>query len=130
MYTELLWLIVSWNFSLNRRDDSWFAALGRSCIHMTWSDRGAISLEVCYMCNCIHISLFLCFYWNPSSLFPSFWFVLLTWPTNRLSNTAFSKAFETHYSWITGFIEHTLCREENLWQWSMVYKVINLLVLT
>ncbi|XP_038970164.1 uncharacterized protein LOC103698870 isoform X2 [Phoenix dactylifera] len=31
--------------SLERRDDSWFAALGRSCIHMTWSDRGAISLE-------------------------------------------------------------------------------------
>ncbi|PKI69241.1 hypothetical protein CRG98_010378 [Punica granatum] len=28
-----------------RRDDAWFAALGRSCIHMTWSDRGAISLE-------------------------------------------------------------------------------------
>lgn len=33
-------------FSMNRRDDSWFAALGRSCIHMTWSERGAISLEV------------------------------------------------------------------------------------
>lgn len=32
--------------SSNRRDDSWFATLGRSCIHMTWSDRGAISLEV------------------------------------------------------------------------------------
>lgn len=31
---------------MNRRDDAWFAALGRSCIHMTWSDRGAISLEV------------------------------------------------------------------------------------
>nr|POF24251.1 putative nipsnap protein k02d10.1 [Quercus suber] len=30
---------------LQRRDDAWFAALGRSCIHMTWSDRGAISLE-------------------------------------------------------------------------------------
>ncbi|CAH9073415.1 unnamed protein product [Cuscuta epithymum] len=30
---------------LQRRDDSWFAALGRSCIHMTWNDRGAISLE-------------------------------------------------------------------------------------
>lgn len=30
---------------LLRRDDEWFAALGRSCIHMTWSDRGAISLE-------------------------------------------------------------------------------------
>ncbi|KAL6582019.1 hypothetical protein OROMI_006033 [Orobanche minor] len=30
---------------LLRRDDPWFAALGRSCIHMTWSDRGAISLE-------------------------------------------------------------------------------------
>ncbi|MBA0749308.1 hypothetical protein Gogos_019941, partial [Gossypium gossypioides] len=28
-----------------RRDNAWFAALGRSCIHMTWSDRGAISLE-------------------------------------------------------------------------------------
>lgn len=43
-------------FSLNRRDDAWFAALGRSCIHMTWSDRGAISLEVCSMCSClIHI---------------------------------------------------------------------------
>lgn len=30
---------------LQRRDDTWFAALGRSCIHMTWNDRGAISLE-------------------------------------------------------------------------------------
>ncbi|XP_044499116.1 dihydroxyacetone phosphatase-like [Mangifera indica] len=30
---------------LQRRDDAWFATLGRSCIHMTWSDRGAISLE-------------------------------------------------------------------------------------
>lgn len=30
---------------LLRRDDAWFAKLGRSCIHMTWSDRGAISLE-------------------------------------------------------------------------------------
>ncbi|GLU17923.1 hypothetical protein SLE2022_342680 [Rubroshorea leprosula] len=30
---------------LQRRDDPWFAALGRSCIHITWSDRGAISLE-------------------------------------------------------------------------------------
>ncbi|XP_047330851.1 uncharacterized protein LOC124934371 [Impatiens glandulifera] len=30
---------------LQRRNDSWFASLGRSCIHMTWSDRGAISLE-------------------------------------------------------------------------------------
>ncbi|XP_038886349.1 pyridoxal phosphate phosphatase isoform X2 [Benincasa hispida] len=30
---------------LQRRDDAWFAALGRSCIHMTWSSRGAISLE-------------------------------------------------------------------------------------
>lgn len=30
---------------LQRRSDAWFAALGRSCIHMTWSDRGAISLE-------------------------------------------------------------------------------------
>ncbi|CAN6448849.1 unnamed protein product [Victoria cruziana] len=30
---------------LHRRDDPWFAKLGRSCIHMTWSDRGAISLE-------------------------------------------------------------------------------------
>ena len=41
-------------FSLNRRDDAWFAALGRSCIHMTWSDRGAISLEVCSMCSCLY----------------------------------------------------------------------------
>ncbi|GAB4825868.1 hypothetical protein Ancab_008740 [Ancistrocladus abbreviatus] len=31
---------------LQRRDDDWFATLGRSCIHITWSDRGAISLEV------------------------------------------------------------------------------------
>ncbi|KAF7151237.1 hypothetical protein RHSIM_Rhsim02G0085900 [Rhododendron simsii] len=31
--------------TLNRRNDAWFAALGRSCIHMTWNDRGAISLE-------------------------------------------------------------------------------------
>ncbi|KAL8517879.1 hypothetical protein ACS0TY_009261 [Phlomoides rotata] len=30
---------------LLRRDDPWFAALGNYCIHMTWSDRGAISLE-------------------------------------------------------------------------------------
>ncbi|XP_027185279.1 uncharacterized protein LOC113783362 [Coffea eugenioides] len=30
---------------LQRRDDRWFAALGKSCIHMTWKDRGAISLE-------------------------------------------------------------------------------------
>ncbi|XP_031272816.1 uncharacterized protein LOC116131294 [Pistacia vera] len=30
---------------LQRRDDVWFAAVGRSCIHMTWSERGAISLE-------------------------------------------------------------------------------------
>uniref|UniRef100_A0A2P2MXX3 HAD family hydrolase n=1 Tax=Rhizophora mucronata TaxID=61149 RepID=A0A2P2MXX3_RHIMU len=30
---------------LQRRDNDWFAALGRSCIHMTWNDRGAISLE-------------------------------------------------------------------------------------
>ncbi|XP_059632984.1 uncharacterized protein LOC132275484 isoform X2 [Cornus florida] len=28
-----------------QRDDAWFATLGRSCIHMTWNDRGAISLE-------------------------------------------------------------------------------------
>lgn len=30
---------------LERRDDAWFASLGRSCIHFTWNDRGAISLE-------------------------------------------------------------------------------------
>ncbi|GAB2265459.1 hypothetical protein Dimus_000514 [Dionaea muscipula] len=30
---------------LQRRDDAWFAALGRSCIHITWNERGAISLE-------------------------------------------------------------------------------------
>lgn len=30
---------------LLRRDDPFFATLGPSCIHMTWSDRGAISLE-------------------------------------------------------------------------------------
>lgn len=30
---------------LERRDDPWFASLGRSCIHMTWNDRGAISLD-------------------------------------------------------------------------------------
>ncbi|KAG6668432.1 hypothetical protein I3843_01G161700 [Carya illinoinensis] len=30
---------------LQRKDDAWFAALGRSCIHITWSDRGLISLE-------------------------------------------------------------------------------------
>ncbi|CAK7322468.1 unnamed protein product [Dovyalis caffra] len=30
---------------LQRRDDDWFGALGKSCIHMTWRDRGAISLE-------------------------------------------------------------------------------------
>ncbi|CAN6540561.1 unnamed protein product [Malus baccata var. baccata] len=31
--------------SCKRRDDAWFAALGKSCIHMTWSARGTISLE-------------------------------------------------------------------------------------
>uniref|UniRef100_A0A7C8YXD2 Uncharacterized protein n=1 Tax=Opuntia streptacantha TaxID=393608 RepID=A0A7C8YXD2_OPUST len=31
---------------LERRDDPWFASLGRSCIHMTWNDRGAISLDM------------------------------------------------------------------------------------
>ncbi|XP_010523324.1 PREDICTED: uncharacterized protein LOC104801693 [Tarenaya hassleriana] len=30
---------------LQRRDDPWFAALGRRCVHMTWKDRGAISLD-------------------------------------------------------------------------------------
>ncbi|KAH9297826.1 hypothetical protein KI387_029508, partial [Taxus chinensis] len=30
---------------LLRRDDPWFAALGRHCIHMTWSERGSISIE-------------------------------------------------------------------------------------
>ncbi|PHU01804.1 hypothetical protein BC332_31591 [Capsicum chinense] len=30
---------------LQRRDDAWFSSLGRSCIHTTCSDRGAISLE-------------------------------------------------------------------------------------
>ncbi|XP_057748828.1 uncharacterized protein LOC130967824 [Arachis stenosperma] len=30
---------------LQRRDDPWFAALGRSCIHFTWKGRGAITLE-------------------------------------------------------------------------------------
>lgn len=30
---------------LQKRDDPWFACLGRSCIHMTWGDRGAISLD-------------------------------------------------------------------------------------
>lgn len=30
---------------LQRRDDPWFAALGKKCIHLTWSNRGAISLE-------------------------------------------------------------------------------------
>ncbi|KAL2627471.1 hypothetical protein AAZV13_07G175100 [Glycine max] len=29
----------------SRRDDPWFAALGRSCIHFTWNGRGAIPLE-------------------------------------------------------------------------------------
>lgn len=32
--------------SCKRRDDAWFAALGKSCIHMTWSARGTVSLEV------------------------------------------------------------------------------------
>ncbi|GAB4825861.1 hypothetical protein Ancab_008733, partial [Ancistrocladus abbreviatus] len=35
----------------NRRADDWCAALGRSCIHITWSDRGAISLEIPYDMN-------------------------------------------------------------------------------
>ncbi|KAJ3681405.1 hypothetical protein LUZ60_015894 [Juncus effusus] len=30
---------------LLRRDDPWFKSLGRKCIHITWSDRGAISLD-------------------------------------------------------------------------------------
>ncbi|VAI74555.1 unnamed protein product [Triticum turgidum subsp. durum] len=30
---------------LDKRDDPWFAALGRKCIHLTWGNRGAISLE-------------------------------------------------------------------------------------
>ncbi|KAG8048129.1 hypothetical protein GUJ93_ZPchr0008g13870 [Zizania palustris] len=30
---------------LQKRDDPWFAALGRKCIHLTWGNRGAISLE-------------------------------------------------------------------------------------
>ncbi|KAM7486625.1 hypothetical protein LguiA_002634 [Lonicera macranthoides] len=33
------------NASFDWREDAWFAALGRYCIHMTWNDRGAISLE-------------------------------------------------------------------------------------
>ncbi|KAG2409125.1 uncharacterized protein HKW66_Vig0039470 [Vigna angularis] len=36
---------------LQRRDDPWFAALGRSCIHFTWNGRGAISLEVVVSIN-------------------------------------------------------------------------------
>ncbi|GKV04418.1 hypothetical protein SLEP1_g16572 [Rubroshorea leprosula] len=31
---------------LQRRDNPWFAALRRSCIHITWSDKGAISRVV------------------------------------------------------------------------------------
>lgn len=30
---------------LQRRSDVWFEKLGRSCIHLTWNGRGAISLE-------------------------------------------------------------------------------------
>uniref|UniRef100_A0A453RPZ9 Uncharacterized protein n=1 Tax=Aegilops tauschii subsp. strangulata TaxID=200361 RepID=A0A453RPZ9_AEGTS len=30
---------------LHKRDDPWFASLGRKCIHLTWGNRGAISLE-------------------------------------------------------------------------------------
>ncbi|XP_073125922.1 uncharacterized protein [Henckelia pumila] len=30
---------------LLRRESEWFARLGRCCMHMTWNDRGAISLE-------------------------------------------------------------------------------------
>uniref|UniRef100_A0A0E0ENJ0 Uncharacterized protein n=1 Tax=Oryza meridionalis TaxID=40149 RepID=A0A0E0ENJ0_9ORYZ len=30
---------------LQKRDDPWFAALGRKCVHLTWGNRGAISLE-------------------------------------------------------------------------------------
>jgi ribonucleotide monophosphatase NagD (HAD superfamily) len=44
---------------LQKRDDPWFAALGRKCVHLTWGNRGAISLEVC--CSCyisLPISLF------------------------------------------------------------------------
>ncbi|PKU71373.1 hypothetical protein MA16_Dca004214 [Dendrobium catenatum] len=32
-------------FEMNRRDDPWFSELGQCCIHMTWHDRGAISLD-------------------------------------------------------------------------------------
>ncbi|PIA29617.1 hypothetical protein AQUCO_05800028v1 [Aquilegia coerulea] len=31
--------------SLLTREDDWFASLGTSCIHITWADRGAISLQ-------------------------------------------------------------------------------------
>ncbi|CAK9166348.1 unnamed protein product [Ilex paraguariensis] len=30
---------------LQRREDDWFEKLGSCCIHMTWNDRGAVSLE-------------------------------------------------------------------------------------
>lgn len=30
---------------LQKREDPWFAALGRKCVHLTWGSRGAISLE-------------------------------------------------------------------------------------
>ncbi|XP_020597400.1 uncharacterized protein LOC110037162 [Phalaenopsis equestris] len=30
---------------LQRRDDPWFSKLGRCCVHMTWCDRGGISLD-------------------------------------------------------------------------------------
>ncbi|MFQ6645408.1 hypothetical protein Gotur_020097 [Gossypium turneri] len=57
LYTALFFNFLFWKpvtyilrvylsvFITFRRDNAWFAALGRSCIHMTWSDRGAISLE-------------------------------------------------------------------------------------
>ncbi|XP_076891972.1 uncharacterized protein LOC143543559 [Bidens hawaiensis] len=36
---------VSTTLDKLKRDDPWFQALGKNCIHITWSDRGAISLE-------------------------------------------------------------------------------------
>ncbi|XP_044499344.1 uncharacterized protein LOC123220824 [Mangifera indica] len=38
-------LATSHKCVISRRDDVWFAALRRSCIHLTWSDRSAICLE-------------------------------------------------------------------------------------
>ena len=44
-------------FSLNRRDDAWFAALGRSCTHLTWSEWVLYLLRYA-LCAVVYIHIF------------------------------------------------------------------------